>query len=191
MIARTARRIALLSTAGGIVAFLGYLLMQKGTQPASPTRIALIGDSLAVGLAPQLKALATIDSIPFRAEGHVGTTPKQWATQTSACGQCGDWLAEFKPTIVLVSLGTNDIGYASPPANYYQTIRDRITALGATVVWIDPPMMPNDRLTAVRDVIASLGVQVIPPANIPIGPDNIHPTSYVGWAKLIWQTLRG
>ncbi len=189
---RTARKIALLSTAGGIIAYLGYLLLvPKGSPTPSPTRVALIGDSLAVGLGPQLKSLAAMDGVAFQAEGHVGTTPKQWATHASACGQCGDWLASFKPTIVLVSLGTNDIGYVSPPVSYYQTIRDQITALGATVVWIDPPMMPNDRLAAVRAVIASLGVTVIPPATIPIGPDGIHPTSYVAWAKLIWQALRG
>jgi lysophospholipase L1-like esterase len=90
-----------------------------------------------------------------------------------------------------VVLGTNDIGYSKPPPSYYATIRDRIVALGATVVWVDPPSMPNDRLAAVRATIAALGVPVIPPAQIAISSDNIHPTSsgYVDWAGQIWHEV--
>jgi len=192
MMSRTVRRAALLGTASGIIVFLSYLVMRKSAPSALPAsmRVALIGDSLAVGLGPQLQKLAAKDNIPFQYEGHSGTTPKQWATHAVECGQCGDWLAAFKPTIVLVVLGTNDLGYTTPPRSYYETIRDRIQALGATVVWVDPPTMPNDRLAAVRTVIASLGVPVFPPANIPISRDDIHPVSYVGWAQQIWQAIR-
>jgi hypothetical protein len=186
-------RAALVGAVGGIVGLVTFLIARKHYEAPSlrPMRLAMIGDSLAVGLGPQIQKLADKAGIPFKYEGHVGTTPKQWATHAPDCGQCGDWLASFEPTHVLVVLGTNDIGYSKPPPSYYATIRDRIVALGATVVWVDPPSMPNDRLAAVRATIAALGVPVIPPAQIAISSDNIHPTSsgYVDWAGQIWHEV--
>jgi hypothetical protein len=120
----------------------------------------------------------------------VSTTPLQWSQHAAACGTCGDWLAAFNPSIILASLGTNDIGYypAPPPAPYQQLVQ-RWGAIGQ-VVWIDPPLMPSDRLAGVRSVIASLGVTVIPAmTGLSFGPDHIHPTNYAQWASFIWGQL--
>ena len=73
----------------------------------------------------------------FRYEGHVGTTTRQWANHTAACGQCGDWLTAFRPNIALVSLGVNDGATSSP--TYYQSIVRGLQSIGARVVWIEPP----------------------------------------------------
>jgi hypothetical protein len=140
--------------------------------------VALIGDSYAVGLGPKLKSLIA----PFEYEGFVGTNTAQWASHAPPCGRCGDWLTTYKPTLVLVSLGTNDGD--TPNARNYQDIVRHLHGIGARVVWIEPPA-GVDGLNAVRAVIAGLGVQTIPASTVALY--NSHPSSsgYSAWAKEI------
>ena len=86
-------------TAGGItLSALGLvtLLTRRETTRRTPQhkpvgRVALIGDSYAVGLGPELAKL-----LPnFKYEGHVGTNTRQWAAHSKNCGECGDWLTAF------------------------------------------------------------------------------------------------
>jgi len=154
-------------------------------------RVALVGDSLAVGLGPALKKLADAEGIPFWYEGHSGTTPAQWAGHVAgACGTCGGGLASFQPTVVLVSLGTNDFGRAVVDLTPYATLRDRFTSLPSHVVWIDPPPMTRD-VAGARAAIAALGVPVAHISALP-QVDGVHPTpsGYATWAKHIWSLLR-
>lgn len=151
--------------------------------------VALVGDSLAVGLGPPMGKLAAADGVPFQYQAVGGTTPAQWAAQASACGPCGRWLAGFRPSVILVVLGTNDIGYGVPPAAPYRELVARWGAIGQ-VVWVEPPMMPGDRLAAVRATIASLGVPILPATEgLSFASDNIHPTNYPSWAKTLWSQL--
>jgi hypothetical protein len=170
---------------------LAVLLKRSSAAPAparGPSRIALIGDSFAVGLGPPLQHLYAPPTL-FQYEGETGTTPKQWATATG-CGPCGSWLPAWQPTIVLVSLGMNDYANPHPDAAYYQTIAEGIASLGATCVWLEPPSVPKSPLTAVRAIIESLGVPVIKaPAGLPIGADGVHPVSYAPWAAAIAQQV--
>jgi hypothetical protein len=141
-----------------------------------PKRVALIGDSYAVGLGPELAKL-----IPeFRAEGHVGTNSAQWASHASQCGQCGDWLTAFKPSLVLVSLGVND-GVSPNPTNYQSIVRG-LQGIGARVVWLQPPAGVT---TASRSIISSLGVSTMPAPQTPLAHDGLHPQSYGSWAREI------
>lgn len=163
--------------------------------PAAASRIALIGDSLAVGLGPLLGKLAQADGVVFQHEGHVGTRARQWATHAAACGHCGDWLDSMRPTLALVSLGTNDVASSmTAEAPFYAQIRDRIRALGASVLWLAPPRIERAGLVAVRKVIDGLGVTTFHTEllTIPLGPDGIHPTAagYSAWADAIWRYLR-
>lgn len=170
------------ATGLGIAAALALIFWPS----KKPRRVVLIGDSLAVGLGPQLAKLAAAAGVPFIYDATGGTTPKQWADHAAACGGCGDKVLAFDPSVTLVVLGTNDIGYSpKPPVAPYQAIVKKFP----NVVWVDPPIMPGDRLAGVREVVHSLGVPVIPATNtIAIGPDKIHPTyqGYVDWAKIIW-----
>jgi hypothetical protein len=149
-------------------------------------RIALVGDSLAVGLAPQLKPLFASRGIAFQSEAHSGTTPLQWSNGNCG-GQCGSWLSSSQPDVTLVVLGTNDIGYSpSPPVAPYQALVKK----WPNVVWVQPPMMPSDRLAGVRQVINDLGVPVIPAQQgLSFAQDNIHPTNYAPWAASIAAAL--
>lgn len=140
-------------------------------------RIALIGDSYAVGLGPELAKLFPT----FRFEGHVGIGTSGWL----ACAACAAWLPTFRPTIVIVSLGVND-GSAPNGANYHAIVQ-ALHGIGARVVWIEPPAAVN--APAVRAAIASLGVATVPATDTPLGPDGLHPASYGPWAQAVAQAV--
>jgi len=161
------------------------------------SRVAVMGDSLAVGLGPALQAVALAAGVVYEFEGEGGTTPKQWALHDPKCGKCGDWLTSFQPTHVIVVLGTNDMGLPAPASQlqYYKQIIDGIQSLGAHPVWLQPPKMGKAAINAVRPVIDSLGVDVFHSQNYPIAisPDRVHPTGagYASWATALWGWLTG
>lgn len=166
---------------GGFGAIAIVNRRQVAALPPSTKRVALIGDSYAVGLGPELaKAFQT-----FKFEGHVGTNTAQWATHAAACGQCGDWLTAYKPDVTLVSLGVND--GTTPNAANYQAIVRALHGIGGRVLWIEPPAGVNT--PAVRAVIASLGVPTVPATRTPLGGDGLHPRSYSPWALEIEQAV--
>lgn len=170
--------------AGGLtLGWVSAVVAMTRRKAVPPERVALIGDSYAVGLGPELANLFP----DFKFEGHVGTTTAQWAAHSKACGECGDWLTAFKPTVVVVALGAND-GVA-PKKNNYQTIVKGLHGIGARVIWLEPPAGANT--LAVRGVIASLGVQTVDLTGAPLASDGVHPTSYVPWAKEITEAIRG
>lgn len=158
---------------GAALGTLGLLLTAVLRRPAPAPRIALIGDSYAVGLTPLLeKALPD-----FKGEGYVGAG-------TPAYKNLPAWLLEFKPSIALVSLGVND-GFNPKPENYQAVVR-ALHGIGARVIWIEPPAaVRNDE---VRRVIASLGVRTIPATSTPLA-DGLHPKSYAPWANEIVRAL--
>ncbi len=175
-----------LTAGGAALSALGLVTLftrREPTQRKPIGRVALIGDSYAVGLGPELAKLLP----DFKYEGHVGTSTWEWATRNrKECGQCGDWLTSFRPNIVLVSLGVND-GDAPKLANY-QTIVRGLQSIGARVVWIQPPAAVR---TPAHAVIASLGVRTVPATTTPLSADRLHPASYAPWAQEVAQVVRG
>jgi len=158
------------------------------------TRLLLIGDSLAVGLGPHLAGLADEEAIEdFLAVAHSGTRIDQWA-QSSELDRT---LEDFEPTLVLVSLGTNDAaafgqGAADRQEPYVRELLDLLEEAGATVVWIGPPEMPFDDEELVQ-LLEDEAPKYFDSGryDIPRGPDDIHPTAagYAGWAGQIWAWL--
>jgi hypothetical protein len=174
-----------IAVVGGVLGAIGLVaaLVRSSKTAPSPTKVALIGDSYAVGLGPELqKRIAGL-----RYEGHVGTTTAQWVSQSTACAPCGSWLSAYAPSIVLVSLGVND-GPTPNPANYQLIVR-AIHGIGARAVWIEPPAGVSGAAAiaaaAARSIIESLGVSVIPPTQTPMSADGVHPQSYAPWAQEI------
>ena len=163
--------------AAGVAALVSKVLTVHGTGVDLSRRVALIGDSYAVGLGPELAKLLPT----FQYEGHVGISTPGW----DACATCGDWLPAFKPTLTLVSLGVND-GAAPNPANYQALVR-ALHGVGSRVVWIEPPAAVS--APAVRDAIASLGVQTVPAIQTPMAADGLHPASYRPWAQAVAQAV--
>lgn len=170
-------------TVGGLAfsALSVLALFSHRRGPAPIGRVALIGDSYAVGLGPQLAKMLP----DFKYEAYVGANTWQWANH-KGCGNCGDWLTSFHPHIVLVSLGVND-GASPNPANYQSIVR-ALHGIGARVIWIEPPAAVS---TPARDVIASLGVATVPATTTPLASDKLHPSSYIPWAQETVDAIKG
>ena len=168
---------------GALLGGIGLLIFAGRSSSSKPTpkRVALIGDSYAVGLGPELAKILP----DFKFEGHVGTNTAQWANHAAACGTCGDWLTAYKPDVVLVSLGVND--GATPNTANYQRIVQGLQKIGARVVWIEPPAGVNT--PTVRAVIASLGVPTVPATTVPLASDGLHPRNYGPWSQEIARSL--
>jgi hypothetical protein len=182
----------ILTVASAALGAVGIVALTKSAR-AGTGRIALIGDSYAVGLGPELQKML---GDRFQYEGHVGISTASWAAENEQCSQsrgpymdhgqgCGGWLREFGPDLVLVSLGVNDGGSPNPAT--YQAILRSLQDLGARVVWIEPPAgvsTPN-----VRSVISVLGVPTVAATSSPLGEDGLHPRSYAGWAQEVAQAI--
>lgn len=154
------------------------------------SRVLLLGDSLAQGLAAPLRQLAVEAGLVFQADGRVGTRIADWSSQP--------WLAQalaFKPTITLISLGTNDMKMTNPLSEQPALVRivQSLIAARSAIVWITPPTMPFSD-PGVRTMLANAGVPLFRSESLPIprGPDKIHPTAlgYAGFAGALWSWLR-
>jgi len=193
----------------GLIAIVGAGLAKALIQPRirRGDRILLVGDSLAVGLAPHLAALAKDTGASFQALATVGTRIDQWADSDALTKA----LDAVQPTLVLISLGTND-EYLQGDAvarqrPYLEKLLQKIEqyshkqdyGLGPdAIVWIGPPTLPKPTVgivAMVQEAAAGLRPRIsyfpTQTLTIPRGPDHIHPTArgYAGWAGALWQWL--
>lgn len=135
---------------------VGLVKLVSGPTLRRGDRVLLVGDSLAVGLSAPLGALCQENGIPFQALATVGTRIDQWAQSQPLT----DALTTFQPTIVLVSLGTNDAYMLPQPgqdigarqAPYMEALLTKIeqyphaTDPGTgprAIVWVSPPTLPQ------------------------------------------------
>jgi len=185
----------LIGGAGGTYALVRNVVARP--RITETTRLMLVGDSLAVGLNPHLKELATAIHIPYVSLAKEGTRVDQWEQST----QLLLTLEQFQPTIVLVSLGTNDAYSGITPASETESVQDLLSKLetsGAEVVWVGAPALPetyygrhpNEQLLQVIEQEAPYYF-ASHKLEIPRGPDLLHPTSggYGGWAGALWEWL--
>lgn len=194
---------------GAAVTAVGLVELTRGPTLRAGDRVLLVGDSLAVGLSVPLGALAREYGIAFQAIAVVGTRIDQWATSPDL----RQALASFKPSIVLISLGTNDAYMMAPPdvyarqKPYLEELLQMIeTAQPRSIVWIAPPTLPKAAvsLPRVRALIAEAHAIDLPkhlrprvalyPSDrllLARGPDQIHPlaSGYASWAGALWQWL--
>lgn len=174
---------------------------------AAGDRLLLVGDSLSVGLSVPLRALAREAGYEMQTLGKVGSVTNLWAGESAEGAQLTALLRSFKPTVVLVSLGTNDewIPKYTPGANvltlqrpYVDRLVAKIRAAGARVLWIGPPQHNFRADEAFRAYIQRVvgkdayfrSERYSIPRNPP--PDNVpHPTvkGYAAWAGAIWRWL--
>lgn len=133
----------------GLVELLGAPTLRPGD------RILLVGDSLAVGLTVPLGALCRESGIAFQALATVGTRIDQWATSDPLTQA----LAAFQPTLVLISLGTNDAYMQPSPGQdigerqrpFMEELLSKIESYPhasdagsgpRAIVWVSPPTLP-------------------------------------------------
>jgi len=173
-------------------------------------RIVLCGDSLGVGLRKPMADLAAADGLEFTGIAVGGTAVFQWAKRrlTIAGKPVGtEPIMELSPTVVLVSLGTND--GAMPDASIenerssVQTFVQTVCGSGARMVWLLPPPEVNvPRLAHAVEVItgspavSEWGVVFYrtPAGSVQLqSADRIHPTAvgYKAWAEDVWAFLNG
>jgi len=181
---------------GGLLITAGVGLAALATRRpklSASSRVLLFGDSLAVGLNPQFQQLATEAGVTYEGFGVVGSRIQAWLDNP----QLDDALAAFKPTLILVSLGTNNeaepsAGAADRAAPALAALLDKLHATGAEIVWIGPPTLPFPR-QGVSDLIRANVSYFFDSAllDIPRSPDGLHPNAagYAGWAGAIWQWL--
>jgi len=195
------------------LAVAAYLLFRKRSQAAAPIltgrqRILVMGDSLAVGMLPTFSSLAARDGHEFYGKGCAmgatggaactavtGSSTPQWARDA----WLGAALAASKPSVVLISLGTNDFkggaSYAPTVRSAAQSIASKIRAAGATPVWIDPLRMPFEDSAMARDAWRNSGSIAFDSSQLDFkrAGDGIHltPAGYQGWAEQIWSWLSG
>jgi lysophospholipase L1-like esterase len=167
-------------------------------------RLLLVGDSLSVGLAPPLKALAVEAGVDWAYVGETGTRIDQWAGNSAQGGKLNALLASFQPTLVLVCLGTNDEALKKYNAStdvlakqrpYVEQLLEKIRAAGADVAWIGPPTLAFQIPEFRAWLKAKMGGRHWFPSDkydIPRQPDGIHATvkGYAGWSGLIWQWIQ-
>jgi lysophospholipase L1-like esterase len=164
---------------------------------SATSRVLLFGDSLAVGLNPQLKQLATEAGVEaYTGKGVVGSRINQWSQDGWLDGWLNQQLATFQPTLILVSLGTNDEatapGAVDREGDAFHALLDKLHASGAEIVWIGHPTLPFPT-QGVSDMIRANVPYYFDSEqlDIPRSPDNLHPNAagYAGWAGAIWRWL--
>lgn len=156
------------------------------------SRVFLLGDSLAVGLAYPLGQLAKDHGVAFSSMAIQGTRIDEWAASQKLL----DAITAFKPTHILVSLGTND-EYMKLDAKARQAapLAKLLSALKAhaPVLWIGPPKLPktgtNGAIPLILENVPASHYFPSQKLEIPRAGDGLHPTvaGYAGWAANIWK----
>ncbi len=163
----------------GVALVLALPLMAgKRVRVVAGDKVLLIGDSLAQALGPPLGQLVTERGIDFVQDAQQGTRVEQWGDS----GRAEASVDTFSPSVVIISLGTNDAAanadWQAKFAARAASLVERLKAKGVRdVLWIIPPLMPFD-LGVIAQGIADSGAAVFDsrPIDVPRGPDKIHPT---------------
>lgn len=157
----------------------------------APTdRVLLAGDSLAAGLASPMKKAAEVSGIQFKGHGVVGSRIDEWDSKYIAPD------LGFAPTVVVLSLGTNDMNMFDPTAQqagHVASLLAKIRGAGARIVWIIPPTMPfSDK--GVRAMVEGSGADELVHGellDLPRGADQIHmtPSGYQAFSDAVWAQI--
>lgn len=164
--------------------------------PPRPTRVLHFGDSM-VGYGHGLSRALKSRFVAAHVEYH-------WDAWTSAGIQTFDGsermkrlLAAFKPDLVIVNLGTNNLSYPHPEvlASHIRAIAKTLGAHGRQCVWVGP-IRPTWKynpatLDVIRDNVAPCRYVDSTVVDPPLQSDHIHPTDPGGeaWAKVVWPAL--
>jgi lysophospholipase L1-like esterase len=189
-------------TVGGVAAASVLQGGSAGRPKIKPgMKVFLLGDSLAVGLTRPLSTIASEHNVGFKALAKEGTRIDQWGSNYMGLFQA---VRDFKPDLILVSLGTND-EYMKLDAKARQLphIQKLLAELRATapVVWIGPPKFPssgyytwtksNGAIPLIREQVPSS--QYFPSHELDIqrAPDLLHPSvaGAAAWAGEIWRFI--
>ena len=163
-------------------------------------KVLLMGDSHVENLDYVISRLAKKDGIEFKSVYVIGSTIRQWSIPvTKGWNLTSKWqsIYDFHPTIVLVSLGSND-AYSGDSGEIY--VKDFLELMknienDYKIVWICPPTLARAKVGEehVYNMIKYLGIEHYDSRDIEIDmePDKLH-TNGKGrkvWGNWIWNKL--
>ena len=156
--------------------------------------IVLLGDSLAEGMQSQFSALARKNHYLFSSKTKRGSTIDFWSKNIESI------IAAEHPSILIVSLGTNDSFLQDPKSQvgHIQKIKKASIENNIKLAWIMPPELPER--AAGKEMIRDIIQKEIRPPDVVVevaesknerSPDGIHFTTkgYKLWANSIWGWL--
>jgi lysophospholipase L1-like esterase len=165
---------------------------QRGSTGPSTIRVqgpvALIGDSIAVGLSGPLGELMRTLGLTFFWNAEQGTNARQWVQRI-------DSVLARRPRTVFINLGGNDAASAALTSEFAQNIKrivEKTRAAGAQPILLEPPSRPSSSFAVIQQGLRSTGAPVLVPSPaIPRAADGVHFTGagYQMWAEDIAEML--
>lgn len=167
-------------------------------------RVVLMGDSQAEGLSMVMPRLAAADGVALLPVFVSGSSVRQWAEPaTQGWNITDEWkrIRAFEPTVILVSLGSND-SYSGPQIKeidrpYLGDLLAMLEETGARkIVWIGPPKLARASagLDAFVVLVRSTGVLYYDSRKVDIAmePDQLHATGKgrKTWGSWLWNKLK-
>ena len=178
---------------GGLIVIAGVGIVHAlSTEVCRPTvskgdRILLVGDSLAEGLKRPAARLASLCGCDFASATKSGSTIAFWVGPNLI--QLQKIIEEFKPTLTLICLGTNDSLSNASIEKLTKSVSEMVAICG-NCLWICPPKLPFEE--RVCSIVSNRSVPHFVSANLPLPQvDSIHLSSlgYAAWAEHIWSYL--
>jgi lysophospholipase L1-like esterase len=173
-----------------------------GEKPEEPVRmpiktgstVLLLGDSLSLGLSSEFVSIVHLSGYVPAVHGITGSRADQWLTKIKKD------LESYCPSLVLVSLGTNDVAagieWVKQHSAVYHELVKLINDSGARIVWIGPPKLDEKKLPnsdEVRDIIRAASPSYFESQNIIIdqASDGVHssPAGYKKWMDAAWSWM--
>ena len=155
------------------------------------TRVLQIGDSFAAALGGELSKLFKEAGIRSTLEFKTASYIPNWSYE----GDVPKFVANYRPDLVLITLGANEIEIPKPEERI-KPIKHLVSTLGGRpCVWIAPPLWKPDTglLQVIRDNVAPcryLDSNALV-HDLPRGRDKIHPSTEGRqiWAKIVFDWL--
>jgi hypothetical protein len=141
--------------------------LPAATAPA--TALVVLGDSLAVGLAPYLKTWALARGLSFTQDAAVGRFTRQQGLEAVTPG-----------ALVFVSLGTNDATGGRSAGDAMPGFAEALHARQPrAIIWLVPPATKAlSGMSVVRATLGNLQGVLLVSTAAPMRSDGLHPSSY-------------
>lgn len=157
-------------------------------------KILHIGDShvsrgFTAGLARHLRSVGA----QYEPKGWIGSRTKSWVVS----GKARRLMESFHPNVVIVTLGTNEMGCRTP-ASHISWIRALVNKIGnRTCYWVGPPPLLEDAHgynELVRKEVSPcrfFDSRVLEVKRKPEGVFHLSRNEGEVWAELIWKWMNG
>jgi lysophospholipase L1-like esterase len=125
-------------------------LTPSGSAGDVPT-VVMVGDSITVAAAPLIVAAAATMDVDLDVEAEIGRRIASGSTPAAGTEVLAEVLASTEPDLVVVALGTNDVGKFQSADEYTVPIEELLAVLpdDVPVAWIDTYLsrLPEDSAT--------------------------------------------